>query len=606
MCFKLVFLLWLAHLVGSDHSDSDDQSGRPCLGSTLVPTFGNAGPEADDVTLLQLTLGLNKKREAGTDALKRPQAGRPRFQSMPERDGPLADTHEVGAPTAAWLLLFPIILLLFGFIMYVFFPEETSPDILTSSAERAPTSPSRRSKTPRTSLAEQAPEESSQSGMSAEKGDAKANEHLSFIGAIVQLCGVFQGIGLVNIPCVLVLCGWPGLCLIGVVMLIKGFVGGLLVECMESPVVSKSLARRDFAEIGSEALGVVFAQVIRVLVLVQLFSFSCYFMIFIEMTTAPFFTDMGIQKLADLLVAPITGVVVLALTFVSESRLSWLCLLGNAVLMLCPILLLTSGLMLNKRAGQLEYTARPQMYDWAIAFSIAGGADVGFAMMPRIYEICSEKPKFHLAFMISTLITGSVLFFTAFIGYYFYGNHLQSAFITNIGQTLDGTFNADFGAAAVVMNVGLAVKVLSIFPLVLAPISDSLDAFYEVFRLTGQWWTLSHRFGTLLAIVVVSLFFEKSFVARIAIDGVTVTLITNVCLPILYYLVLFRSQGFTVKAWVAALLGLLILGFSLAFFILEVADMASGPPKTPNMAWQMRVHEGAGSFMSRVAGQFAP
>lgn len=463
-----------------------------------------------------------------------------------------------------WLLSYPIILVLFVISTYIFFPQFLT---LHSTAEAAPDD--------KCSFVRHSSGSSLNPFTPRADGDgdvpAEEIEGLSFTGALVQLCGIFQGVGLVNVPVVLALCGWPGLVIVGFVILVKGFVGCLVVECMEAPSVDKVGVIRDFAEIGRTSLGFTFVQIVRIMNLLQLVAFASYYMVLVDVSAAPFLADFGIIHDVRAWLVCTVAVVVFPCTFASETNLAWLSFLGNVALMICPALLLASGMMLTEHAATADYIATSAMLDWATGLSIIFGADSGLQVMPHVYEVCRDKRKFHLAFVLAVLITGSVIFFTAWIGYYFYGNHLESCFTLNIGKDLQGNLVENLGAASFAINMGLVFKVLLVFPLLLVQISDSLENVSEYMNIRGSICTFLHRFFTLAGIVVISVFFGTPLISQLATVGCTLTMLTNVCAPVLYYLVLFRSRGVTAKAFAASVVGLLALGFGISILIIEVA-----------------------------------
>lgn len=519
----------------------------------------------DEVALFQRSLDLNQKKEEYTYASESeiPVGGPGAIEEEAE--------DEVVSTVALWLLAYPVTLLIFAVVMYVYFPTLMGSD----KDEKDSAAPFEASSTPR-------PEDV----LLSPSADATKTASLSFTGAFVQLCGIFQGVGLVNVPIVLALCGWSGLLIVGFVIVVKGFIGGLVVECLQAPLQERYGAVRDFAEIGKTAVGVTFVQVVRTINLLQLIAFASYFMVLIDVSSAPFLADFGLQSMQShqvrLWVVLIVSLIVFPFTWSSETSLAWLAFLGNLCLMICPALLLASGLMLNQSAGTQDYTARAQLLDWATGFSIIFGADSGLQVMPHVYEVCAEKRKFFIAFALAVIMTGSVIFFTAYIGYFFYGNHLQACFTLNVGFDLEGNFMSDLSAASSVINIGLVLKVLLVLPLVLVQISDSLDVVSGYIAVKSGMCTFFHRFLTLAGIAAISLAFGTELIAQLATVGCTVTMLTNVCTPVLYYLVMFRSQGVTIKSATAGCLGLIALVFGVTILIIETSQNQNQTSQTHN------------------------
>merc|ERR1712008_136377 len=125
---------------------------------------------------------------------------------------------------------------------------------------------------------------------------------------------------------------------------------------------------------------------------------------------------------------------------------------------------------------------------------------------------------------------------------------------------IDGKPIPHFSIAPFAVNLGLALKILVTFPLVFSGISASLDIVTE--SVGSRWISMLHQFVTLVSIVLISIGFHRSLAAFLAIVGDTLTMLTNVCVPALFYLLCFRSKGVTVKAVMAGAVGMLGLWFA--------------------------------------------
>jgi hypothetical protein len=593
--FRIGFILRssvLLRLVLSEQLDSSQCRKEPCVQRSS--SSAQASDVQDEIALLEVSREIYRSKVAKQEPLQKgvspeeiygdvhrteESAQRAAIQFTPEPtappivedgggiDGEVAEASPETAETL-WLLIYPTILVVFLTSMYTFFPQYSWFFAAVSEDEK-----------------------DDKDGTTAfEASHAMAGDllsplpgavaSLSFTGALVQLCGIFQGVGLVNVPVVLALCGWPGLLIVGFVILVKGFIGGLVIECLQAPLTKRFHVTRDFAEIGQTSVGFTVVQIIRTINVLQLLSFASYFMVLIEVSTGPFFVDFGwpmplASEHMRILCVVVVGLLVFPFTFVSETNLAGLAFLANLAFMVCPAMLIISGLNLKTKADSADFIARSEILDWATGFSIIFGADAGIQSIPHVYEVCQDKNRFFHAFAMAVVITGSVIFFTAYIGYYFYGNHLQACFTLNIGYDLEGNFMTDLATASKAINVALVLKVLLVFPLILVQISDSLNVLSEYMNIRSYWSTFLHRFLTLGCVVGMSIAFGTQFISKLATFGCTLTMLTNVCAPVLYYLVMFRSQGMTPKAVTAALAGLLALAFGFGILAMETGNQVA-------------------------------